>query len=170
MSYIRERSTTLEVIDRMITGASDGLTLWYHGLLGRFAGSCPRAALIAACTSRAAASMLRDRSNWSVTLAEPSELVDVISVTPAILPNCRSRGVATADAIVFGSAPGRPALTLIVGNSTWGSGDTGRNSYETMPASASAIVSSVVATGRRMKGSESVTPTSPVSPRAGVPR
>src|SRR5215813_5768750 len=106
-------------------GASAGLTLRYQGLLGRFAGSCPRAALIAAWTSRPAASMLRPRSNWRVMLVEPSELVDVISVTPAIRPNCRSSGVATDDAIVSGLAPGRPAETWMVGNSTSGSGETG---------------------------------------------
>ena len=57
---------------------------------------------------------------------EPSELVEVISVTPAMRPNCRSSGVATADAIVSGLAPGSDAETWIVGNSTCGSGDTGR--------------------------------------------
>ena len=47
-------------------------------------------------------------------------------MTPAMRPNCRSSGVATDEAIVSGLAPGRPALTLIVGNSTCGSGETGR--------------------------------------------
>src|SRR5258707_11131745 len=101
-------------------GASAGLTLRQFGLLGRLAGSCPRAALIAACTSRAAASMLRLRSNCRVTLVEPSELVEVISVTPAMRPNWRSSGVATDEAMVSGLAPGRLAETLMVGNSTWG--------------------------------------------------
>ena len=35
------------------------------------------------------------------------EEYDVISLTPAIFANCRSSGVATAEAIVSGSAPGR---------------------------------------------------------------
>src|SRR5919109_3113093 len=104
-----------DVSDRMIAGASAGLTLRYVGLLGRFAGSCARAALIAACTSRAAASMSRERSNCSVTLVLPRPLEEVISVTPAIRPNWRSSGVATADAIVWGLAPGSAALTTIVG-------------------------------------------------------
>src|SRR4051794_14086551 len=107
-------------------GASDGFDLWNRGLLGRLAGSWPRAALIAACTSREAASMSRLRSNCKVMLVEPSELDEVISVTPAIRPNCRSSGVATAEAMVSGLAPGSPALTEMVGNSTWGSGETGR--------------------------------------------
>ena len=55
----------------------------------------------------------------------PSELSDVISVTPAIRPNRRSSGIATAVAIVVGLAPGRLAPTLIVGKSTRGSGATG---------------------------------------------
>ncbi len=49
---------------------------------------------------------------------EPSELLDVISVTPAIRLNMRSSGVATEVAIVSGLAPGKLALTEIVGNST----------------------------------------------------
>ena len=71
--------------------------------------------------------MLRFRSNCIVMFVEPSELVDVISVTPAMRPNWRSSGVATDEAIVSGLAPGRPAPTLIVGNSTCGRGETGRN-------------------------------------------
>ena len=61
-------------------GASAGLTLRYVGLLGRPEGSRLREALMAACTSRAAPSMSRDRSNCSVIRDEPSELDEVISV------------------------------------------------------------------------------------------
>src|SRR6266542_413724 len=127
MSYIRARSMMSEVNERIMMGASAGLTFRYRGLLGRLAGSWPRAALIAAWTSRAAASMLRFRSNWIVMLVEPSPLVEVISVMPAMRPNWRSSGVATEEAIVSGLAPGRPEETLIVGNSTCGRGETGRN-------------------------------------------
>ena len=49
---------------------------------------------------------------------EPSWLDEVIWFTPAMRPNCRSSGVATADAMVCGSAPGRPAPTLMTGKST----------------------------------------------------
>ena len=59
--------------------------------------------------------MLRLRSKCKVTLVEPSELDDVISVTPAIWPNCRSSGVAIEAAMVSGLAPGRLALTEMVG-------------------------------------------------------
>ena len=51
-------------------------------------------------------------------LVDPRLLEDVISVTAAMRLNWRSRGVATADAIVSGLAPGRPACTEIVGKST----------------------------------------------------
>ena len=61
---------------------------------------------MAACTSRAAPSMSRLRSNCSVMLVEPSDEREVISVTPAMLPSARSSGVATVAAIVSGLAPG----------------------------------------------------------------
>src|SRR5580700_72848 len=51
------------------------------------------------------------------------ELLDVISVTPAMRVNCFSRGVATDTAIISGLAPGREALTRIVGKSIWGNGE-----------------------------------------------
>ena len=57
---------------------------------------------------------------------EQSELFEVICVTPAMRPNWRSSGVATDEAIVSGLAPGSPAETEMVGNSTCGSGATGR--------------------------------------------
>ena len=69
-------------------------------------------------------------------------------------PNCRSRGVATEDAMICALAPGRPAETEMVGKSTWGSGDTGRTLKAMPPAMAIAMVSRVVATGRWMKGEE----------------
>ena len=73
-SYICAAVAVSEVSARIMIGESAGLTLRYVGLLGRLAGSWPRAALMAACTSRAAASILRFRSNCSVTLVEPSWL------------------------------------------------------------------------------------------------
>src|SRR5258708_28000837 len=81
-------------------------------------------------------------------------MVEVSSVSPAIPPNWRSSGVATDDAIVSGLAPGRFAETWIVGNSTCGRGETGSIRNAITPASATAIVSNVVATGFLMKGSE----------------
>ncbi len=51
-------------------------------------------------------------------------------------------------------APGRPALTEMVGKSTWGKGETGSTLNAMPPAMAIATVSRVVATGRRMNGLE----------------
>ena len=84
----------------------------------------------------------------------PSVLVEVIWVMPAICPNWRSSGCATADAMVSGLAPGSDAEMLMVGKSTCGNGATGRSGKATMPTSASAIIKSEVAIGRRMKGAE----------------
>jgi hypothetical protein len=121
--------------------------------LGRLDGSWPRAAWIAACTSRAAPLMSRFSSNCSVTRALPSEDDEVISVTPAMRPRARSSGVATVAAITSGLAPGSDADTDTTGKSTCGRGDTGSSPNDTIPASATPMVSRVVATGRRTKGS-----------------
>ena len=43
-----------------------------------------------------------------------------------MVENCDSSGVATALAMVWGSAPGRLAETLMVGKSTAGNSLTGR--------------------------------------------
>src|SRR6266481_4104334 len=85
---------------------------------------------------------------------EPSPLEEVICVTPAMRLNCRSSGVATAEAMVSGLAPGRPAPTPMVGKSTCGRGATGKKRNATAPERKIAKVISDVATGRRMKGAE----------------
>ena len=59
---------------------------------------------MAACTSRAAESILR-----------PLPLFEVISLTPEMTPRRRSSGVATLLAIVSGLAPGSVAETEMVG-------------------------------------------------------
>ena len=61
----------------------------------------------------------------SVMLVEPSALDEVIESSAGIVENCFSSGVATADAIVSGEAPGRLADTWIVGKSTFGNAATG---------------------------------------------
>src|ERR1039457_4093194 len=109
---------------------------------------------MAACTSRAAASILRFISNCRVTEADPRELDEVIWFTPAMRPNWRSRGVATAEAMVSGLAPGKPAPTPMTGKSTSGNDATGKMEYATEPANNSARLNSEVATGRLMKGAE----------------
>ena len=74
------------------------------------------AAAMAVWTSTAAPSMSRLRSNWRVMEVLPWELDDVMLSMPAMVVNWRSRGVATAEAMVAGSAPGSPAETVMVGD------------------------------------------------------
>src|SRR5271157_88672 len=109
---------------------------------------------MAAWTSRAAPLISRFKSNCRVMLVVPRLLDDVISVMPAILPNWRSNGVATEEAMISGLAPGKLAPTEIVGKSTCGSGETGNSRNATAPASAIAAVRSVVATGLRINGED----------------
>src|SRR5258708_1453747 len=101
-------------------------------------------------------------------LVDPRPLEEVIWVTPAMRPNCRSRGVATAEAMVSGLAPGRAAPTPMVGKSTCGNGATGRKRNATAPERNMAKVRSDVATGRRTKGPEKLEEKfTPQSPGAG---
>src|SRR5580700_2661589 len=100
-----------------------------------------------------------------VTEVVPRLLAEVISVTPAMWPNWRSRGVATEEAMISALAPGRPAFTEIVGKSTCGKGETGSTLNEIAPAMARPTVSSVVATGRRMNGAETFITYPPVPAR-----
>ena len=93
--------------------------------MGRSCGNRPLAALIAAWTSSAAASILRLRLNCSVMLVRPSMLLEEIAVRPLTWARLLSRGLATALAMVSASAPGRLVETLMVGNSMSGSAETG---------------------------------------------
>src|SRR5215471_15582486 len=96
-------------------------------------------------------------------LVEPSWLVEVIWLTPAMRPNCRSSGVATADAIVSGLAPGNDAPTEMTGNSTCGNGAIGKKLKARAPASSTASASSEVPTGRLINGEETLIAQSPAS-------
>src|ERR1700722_16864887 len=138
-------------------GESAGLVFLYVGGVVRFCGKVLPAAVIAACTSCAAASILRLRSNCTTTWVEPSVLIEVIWVTPAIWPNWRSSGAATEDAMVSALAPANVAVTWMVGKSTWGRGATGRNGKAVIPTNAKAVIKRVVAIGRWMNGWERFT-------------
>ena len=65
--------------------------------------------------------------------------------------------LATVAAIVSGLAPGTRAETEMVGKSTCGNGATGNKRNATAPSNKIAKVSSVVATGRLIKGWEMLT-------------
>ena len=88
------------------------------GGLGILGGRIPLALVMAAWTSIAAASIFLERSNWRFIVVLPWVLVEFMVRKPSIEENCFSRGVATLDAMVSGSAPGNEADTDIVGKST----------------------------------------------------
>ena len=87
-------------------------------------GSRRAATASAVCTSSAAPSMLRLRSNWMVIEVVPSADDEVSEVMPAMVDNCRSIGEATEAAMVSALAPGSVAVMLMVGKSTAGSAAT----------------------------------------------
>ncbi len=115
-----------EVSARMRIAQALALDLRKLGRFGRSPGRSATAALRAAWTSRAALSILREMSNWIEIELVPSELVEVSSTTPGISPRRRSSGAATVAAMVEGSAPGRFAVTWMVGYSMLGNAATGR--------------------------------------------
>src|SRR4051794_17649579 len=99
-------------------GASAGFIFRYVGGPGRLIGKSPAAALMAACTSRAARSTLRFKSNWMLMEVPPRVLTEVSSDTPEICAIRFSNGAAREEATVAGSAPGNEADTMIIGKST----------------------------------------------------
>ena len=111
-------------------------------------GNCRCARDIAACTSAAAASISRLRSNCSTIELLPSVLVALISLTPGMVSNCLTSGVVTDVAMVCGEAPDSDEETLIVGKSTFGRAATGSRRKPASPASTRPMARSVVATGR----------------------
>ena len=78
-------------------------------------GSSGMASAMAVSTSTVAPSISRLRSNCRVMLVLPWLDEEIIESRPAMVVNCRSSGVATADAMVSGLAPGKLADTVMVG-------------------------------------------------------
>ncbi len=74
-----------ERIDTYSTGKSPGLTLRKKGGVVISTGSRRWAVASAVCTSSAAPSMLRPRSNWMVICVEPSEDDEVIDEMPEMV-------------------------------------------------------------------------------------
>ena len=107
------------------TGKSDGLTLRKLGGVVISIGSRRWAIVSAVCTSSAAASMLRSRSNWMVIEVVPCDDCDDIDEMPGTVDSWRSIGPATDAAMVSGLAPGSVAVMAMVGKSTFGSAETG---------------------------------------------
>src|SRR3989304_4802004 len=132
-SFTVESGRGEELMARERVGGSAGLTLRKEGGLGMSEGSCREAWVMAACTSWAAASMSRSSVNWSVICVRPRVFDEVIESMPAMVENCRSRGVATDEAMVSGLAPGRLAETWMVGKSALGRSLTGKAGEATTP-------------------------------------
>ncbi len=70
---------------------------------------------IADCTSSAASSISRSSSNSSVIRLCPSPLTEDMVETPGMRENCPSSTVATDDAMFSALAPGRVAVTSMIG-------------------------------------------------------
>src|ERR1700761_9080739 len=96
-------------------------------------GKSPEARAMAACTSCAAASMLRFSSNCRLMSVSPVVLDDVIFDRPGIIENTLSSGVATVEAITSALAPGRCACTVMLGYSTSGRLLTGSVNQQIAP-------------------------------------
>src|ERR1700676_1423510 len=138
------------------TAKSDGFTFRKLGGIVISIGSRRCAIVSAVCTSRAAASMLRLRSNWMTIAVVPCDEVEDIDEMPAMVESWRSIGPATDAAMVSALAPGSVAVTAMVGKSTFGSAETGNSRKPNTPNAMIDAVISVVMTGRRMQSSESV--------------
>src|SRR6195256_6764145 len=152
------------------TGKSAGLTFRKLGGMVISIGSRRWAIVSAVCTSSAAASMLRLRSNWIVMTLVPCEELDDIEEMPAIVDNCRSMMPATEAAMVSALAPGSVAVTAMVGKSTFGSAETGNSRKPNTPNAMIDAVISVVMTGRRMQSSERVIAQAPALRARGSTR
>src|SRR3954464_14330135 len=138
------------------TGKSAGFTLRKLGGIVISIGSRRCAMVSAVCTSSAAASMLRLRSNWIVMTLVPCDELEDIEEMPAMVDSWRSMMPATDAAMVSALAPGSVALTAMVGKSTRGSADTGNRRKPNTPKAMIEAVISVVITGRRIQSSDSV--------------
>ena len=137
---------------RIRIGASDGFDLAIRGIAREVcrqlaAGRIDRGLYVACGRINVAVQVKLQRDT-----VEPNWLEEVIWFMPEMRPNCRSSGVATADAMVCGSAPGRPAPTLMTGKSTLGRDATGRKLKARIPDSSRAAASSDVPIGRRING------------------
>ena len=159
---VAERSVTNS------TGKSAGFTLRKLGGIVISIGSRRCAMVSAVCTSSAAASMLRLRSNWMVMTLVPCDEFDDIDEMPATVDNWRSMMPATDAAIVSALEPGSVAVTAMVGKSTFGNAETGSRRKPNTPNAMIEAVIRVVMTGRRMQSSESVIDQAPALGAGGA--
>src|SRR3954465_2771731 len=123
-SLTADNGSVAEPSEMNSTGKSAGFTFRKLGGIVISIGSrgCGRGNAV--CTSSAAASMLRLRSNWMVMTLVPCDELDDIDEMPAMVESWRSMMPATEAAMVSALAPGKVAVTLMVGKSTRGNADT----------------------------------------------
>src|SRR5512144_1977254 len=114
-SLTAESGSVSELNEMNSTANSDGLTLRKLGGIVISTGRRRCAMVSAVCTSSAAASILRLRSNWMTIEVVPCDEVEDIDEMPAMVDSCRSIGPATEAAMVSALAPGRVAVTAMVG-------------------------------------------------------
>src|SRR4051794_5356952 len=150
-SFTADSGKVEEPNDTNSTGKSAGFTLRKLGGIVISIGNRRCAMVSAVCTSSAAASMLRLRSNWIVMALVPCDELDDIDEMPAMVDSWRSIIPATEAAMVSALAPGKVAVTAMVGKSTRGSADTGNRRKPNTPKAIIDAVISVVITGRRIQ-------------------
>src|SRR6266478_4908835 len=154
------------------TGKSAGFTLRKLGGMVISIGSRRCAMVKAVCTSSAAPSIFRLRSNWMVMTVKPCVELEDIDEMPAMVESWRSIGPAMDATMVSALAPGKVAVTAMVGKSTLGSAETGRSRKPNTPNAMIEAVINVVMTGRRIHSSERVidqTPDFSARGATGVP-
>ena len=110
-SWICAKGRLSETMAKLMIGASAGLTLLNTGGVGRSLGSRLLATLIAACTSCSATSKLVAKLKRKVSSEAPPELLELISVRPAICPNWLSSGAVMVEVTISGLAPGYSVTT-----------------------------------------------------------
>ena len=96
----------------------------------------------------------------------PWPLIDVMVSMPAMVENCFSSGVATAEAMVSGLAPGSCAVTCMVGKSMLGNWLTGSRRKPASPKITIAAMTRMVMTGRRTNSSAIFTTSRPAAWRS----
>src|SRR5690348_5158541 len=101
-SSMVESGRVAEYSSRYMMGESAGFTFWNEGGVGMPGGICDPARVMAVCTSWAAPSRERSSANCRVIEVLPRALVELMLSRPAMVENWRSRGMATAEAMVSG--------------------------------------------------------------------
>src|SRR6201990_3615554 len=98
----------------------------------------------------------------------PCEEGEDIAERRALVESGRPIGPATEAAMVSALAPGRVAVTAMVGKSTLGSAETGNSRNPNTPNAMIDAVISVVMTGRRIQSSERVMDQAPALEARGA--